>query len=106
MTGIPQDLQDNDAIFAEVLKSTQSVMSLYLSKDNISKDSYEARNRLDIKSNIFTLENYPYVLNNASELTGGVENFGFINIKIDEDGILRRYQLLKNYRQELVPSLA
>ena len=106
ITGIPLELQDNDAIFAEVLADTNSVMSLYLSNENISTSAYTVRTKLDIPVDTFTLESYPYLLHNALDLTAGVEDFGFINTKVDEDGILRRYQLVKNYQQELVPSLA
>ncbi|MCD6190129.1 MAG: CHASE2 domain-containing protein [Sulfurimonas sp.] len=105
VTGIPHDLQDNDAIFADILKSTQSVMSIYLSREKISNDSYEVKSKLEITPNIFAVKNYPYVLQNTPELTSGVENFGFINTNIDEDGILRRYQLVKKYQDKLVPSL-
>jgi len=105
VTGIPQDLQDNDVIFADVLKNTQSVMSLYLGREKISNDSYKVKSKLDIMPNIFALENYPYILQNTSELTNGVKNFGFINTKIDEDGILRRYQLVKKHHEKLIPSL-
>ena len=105
MTGVPQDLQDNDAIFAEVLKGTQSVMSHYLSKEKISDNSYQVKNILNIESKLFNLESYPYLLQNSSALVSGVKNFGYINTKIDEDGILRRYQLLKNYQEKLIPSL-
>ena len=105
ITGIPLALQDNDAIFAEVLADTNSVMSLYLSNENISTSAYKVRTKLDIPVDTFTLESYPYLLHNALDLTAGVEDFGFINTKVDEDGILRRYQLVKNYQQELLPSL-
>ena len=105
MTGIPQDLQDNDAIFADVLKSSKSVMSFYLSKENISKNSNEVSSKLEIPVTKFNLQSYPYVLHNTEELTKDVEDFGFINTKIDEDGILRRYQLVKNHQKNLVPSL-
>ena len=105
MTGIPHDLQDNDTIFADILKSTQSVMSIYLSREKISNDSYAVKSKLEITPNIFAVKNYPYILQNTPELTSGVENFGFINTNIDEDGILRRYQLVKKYQEKLVPSL-
>jgi len=105
VTGIPHDLQDNDAVFADILKSTQSVMSIYLSREKISNDSYEVKSKLEIRPNIFAVKNYSYVLQNTPELTSGVENFGFINTNIDEDGILRRYQLVKKYQDTLVPSL-
>ena len=105
VTGIPLGLQDNDAVFADVLAGTKSVMSLYLSNENLLNRAYKLRTKLDIPVDTFTLESYPYILHNALELTRGVEDFGFINTKVDEDGILRRYQLVKNYQQELLPSL-
>ena len=106
VTGIPRSLQDNDAIFADVLKSSKSVMSFYLSHENISKSSYKVNSKLKMPLNRFDLQNYPYSLQNTQVLTQGVEDFGFINTKVDEDGILRRYQLVKNYQKNLVPSLA
>ena len=105
VTGIPHDLQDNDAIFADVLKSTKSVLSFYLSKENISSRSYKVNSKLEMPSNSFSLQNYPYALHNTSTLSKGVEDFGFINTNIDEDGILRRYQLVKNHQKNLLPSL-
>ena len=98
-------MQDNDAIFADVLAGSKSVMSLYLSQENISKSSYKVSSKLKIPSDTFALENYPYILHNTLDLTTGVEDFGFINTKVDEDGILRRYQLVRHYQQELIPSL-
>ncbi len=80
-------------------------MSFYLSKEDIFKAG-TIKTKLNIPLETFNLQNYPLVLDNTLELTGGIENFGFINTKVDEDGILRRYSLVKNYQQKLVPSLA
>ena len=81
-------------------------MSLYVSHENIFNSSYNLNTKLDIPSSTFSLQNYQYILHNSLDLTGGVEDFGFINTKVDEDGILRRHQLVKNYRQVLLPSLS
>ena len=80
-------------------------MSLYLSREKISNDSYEVKSKLESVTNKFDLESYPYVLQNSTELRRGVDNFGFINTKVDEDGILRRYQLVKKHQEKLLPSL-
>ena len=104
--GIPQQLQDNDAIFAKALNDSSSVMSLYLSQKNISDNAANFQSSLNIPTETFELENYPYLLANIPNLSAGVKEFGFINTKVDEDGILRRYSLLKKYQQNMVPSLS
>lgn len=104
--GIPSQLQDNDTVFAKVLNDTASVMSLYLSKENISDNSNTFQSSLSLLPETFNLEKYPYILANNSKLSVGEKEFGFINTKVDEDGILRRYSLMKKYQEKLVPSLA
>jgi len=104
--GVPEQLQDNDAIFAKVLGDSSSVMSLYLSQKNISDNSKTFQTSLKIPSETFDLESYPYLLANISNVSVGVKEFGFINTKVDEDGILRRYSLMKKYQEKIVPSLA
>lgn len=104
--GIPEQLRDNDVIFSKVIRESASVMSLYLSKQNISDSAMNFQSSLNIPSETFDLENYPYLLANISNLSGGVKEFGFINTKVDEDGILRRYSLVKKYQDNLVPSLS
>lgn len=105
VTGLPSELEDNDAMFSEVLKKSGSVMSVYLSKNDIFSDTKKCNTAVDIPLKLFELENYPFILQNISVLSSGIENFGFINAEADKDGILRRYPLVRRYQQIVLPSL-
>lgn len=106
VTGLSIELQNNDAIFAQSLKNSNSVLSVYLSEKNIFTPNRVCNAQVDIPLNYFELPNYPYILQNNVLLSSSSKNFGFINIKSDSDGILRRYQTLKNYQNIHIPSLA
>lgn len=63
-------------------------------------------NSLDIKKSYFQLKSYGYILCNTETIQNSNSHYGFININADEDGILRRTSLLKEYKNHTLPSLA
>jgi len=93
-------------IFASALQNSQSTLSLYLSNAESKDEVCKIQNKLgfDIKS--LNLQEYKSLLCNTSSLSEGFDSFGFINVNIDEDGILRRYSLVKRYENTLIPSLS
>ncbi len=106
ITGIPKELEDNDEILSQALKNSNSILSIYLSEKKISNNLCECSHSLDIKNSFASLKSYPYVLCNIDKLFYGLNGFGFINTKVDEDGILRRYSLVKKKGGNFVPSLS
>ncbi|NOR58110.1 MAG: CHASE2 domain-containing protein, partial [Sulfurimonas sp.] len=106
VTGIPKKLQDNDIILSDILKKSKSVMSVYLSKDNISNNKCEDINSLDADSNHLELYYSGYLLCNTEALKTSSEYYGFINTTIDDDGILRRMPLLRNYNKSIIPTFS
>ncbi len=108
LTGIPSYMRDNDKILAYSLKRSEAVLSVYLYDEKYQASKrcenlfYEKRGKFPIfvknpikKSFVFC--NYPVLQKNS-------ENFGFINIKVDEDGIFRRMPLFMLYKQKPILS--
>ncbi|WP_373000602.1 CHASE2 domain-containing protein [Sulfurimonas sp.] len=106
LSEIPTKLQDNDIILSDILKKSKSVMSVYLSKDNISNNNCENINSMDADLNHLELEYSQYLLCNTSKLKTSSKYYGFINTTIDSDGILRRMPLLRNYKYNIIPTLS
>lgn len=103
---IPSYLQDNDLIFAHTLKNTSSILALYLSHTPLNSMHCNNINGLNLKMDSLQLRDYNYILCNTSTIQDNNSYYGFINISSDEDGILRRTSLLKEYKNRIIPSLA
>ncbi len=101
---VPNDLQDNDKIFADAIAQTQSVLGLYLSNEKfavqecILESSFEAGD--------LELKNFHYVMCNTPLLQKSAQSYGFINASQDSDGVLRRMALLKAYKDIAIPSFS
>ena len=106
LTGVPKSLWDNDAIFASALKHSNATLSLYLSHSYIDDKKCANTTFKEIPLDGLELNSYPYLLCNTPKLLDSFDNFGYINTKIDDDGILRRYSVVKKYKDSVVPSLA
>ncbi len=106
LTGVPKSLWDNDAIFASALKHSNATLSLYLSHSYIDDKKCANTTFKEIPLDGLELNSYPYLLCNTPKLLDSFDDFGYINTKIDDDGILRRYSVVKKYKERVVPSLA
>ena len=105
IVNIPEHLHDNDTIFSRALQKTQSTLSVYVSKNYIMQNNCDYEDKLKLPLDLFDLHTYPYVLCNTEKISANFANIGFINTKVDEDGLLRRYQLIRRYQDTLLPSL-
>ncbi|WP_281346793.1 CHASE2 domain-containing protein [Sulfurimonas sp. NWX79] len=106
MQNLPQALQNNDTIFASVLEHTASTMSLYLSNDYLVNEQCQGLNSIAIDTQGLELQRYKYALCNMPLLHSSAKYQGFVNSTIDEDGVLRRVSLFKEYKNTIIPNFA
>jgi len=99
-------LQDNDAIFATVLKHLGITMSLYLSNDFLPQKECTPINSFPLKMEGLELQKYKYLLCNMKQLESSAKYQGFVNSTVDADGVLRRVALFKKYKDTIIPNLA
>ncbi|NPA81476.1 MAG: CHASE2 domain-containing protein [Epsilonproteobacteria bacterium] len=106
VSNVPEYMKDNDKIFASSLKRNGVVLPIYLSNKNFGGDCEDIiypKKKVppffvnDPIKSAFMLCNYPI-------LQKSVEDFGFLNVSIDEDGIFRRIPLFMEYKNFLIPS--
>ena len=106
MLKVPKVLQDNDEIFSQVLKKTATTMSFYLSNEYISQKKCTNIIPVNIQTEYLQLDKYHYILCNMQKLQSSAKYQGFVNSVIDEDGVLRRVSLFKEYKEKIVPNFA
>jgi adenylate cyclase len=107
MPTLPSVIKDNDFLLENSIETSQSILSIYLSKENdLFQDcNVLRRNHYDF-SNIKTSLSAQSVLCNYHDLQSKVKNFGFSNLQIDSDGLLRRTPLFISYQNKLIPSFS
>lgn len=101
---LPEELQDNDMIFAQELYKSQSVMGVYLGNGNfgdcnLSSDFINENSKLNLIP-------YKNALCNTDVLQQSTKYSGVVNKNVDSDGVLRRMTLLHKYNDVLIPSLS
>ena len=101
---VPNDLEDNDKIFADAIAQTKSVLGLYLSNEKFA--SQECTLESSFEAEDLELKNFHYVMCNTPLLQKKAQGYGFINASQDSDGVLRRMALLKSYKDVAVPSFS
>lgn len=104
--GIPDSFLDNDIIFSEAIQDTKSVIGIYLSKDATTKKTCNPLNPLEINASLFELNSFDHLLCNIPSLKSTSKYSGFVNAIVDEDAILRRMPLMREYNGIVIPSLA
>ena len=104
---IPKTLEDNDKIFANAIKKTDAVLSVYMhEKAFLYKNNQEIYYSKHDFSPIKTSLKARSVLYNYPILQKSTDNFGFVNASSDKDGIFRRMPLFIQYQDHLFPSFA
>ena len=103
ISGLNQELMDNDKLLAEEFSRGNVSLPVYLTEDKTSAKKCllpEIKQfEIDIK------KSYPYLLCNIEKLQKSAASVGFINSKVDEDGKLRRVPLFLKYKERVLPSL-
>ena len=106
-SSIPSKLRDNDRLLANAIKSSNAILSTYFSNEDYTASHCE---KLNYKNNIFSKRETDFtassLLCNYPILQESVENFGFINATVDDDGIFRRVPLFMRYKEKIFPSFA
>jgi len=100
-------IEDNDDRLINSIKSTNATIPIFLTRgsNQASNSCGELEYRgasLDGISTTFIADS---ALCNHKKLQDSVDNFGFMNISDDIDGIFRRVQLFAEYRGRVIPSL-
>ncbi len=107
LSSIPSHLRDNDKLFAQSIQTSHAVLSTYFGNEDYSAKHCEA---LNYQNNIFAEINTSYtassLLCNHRVLQKEVKDFGFINARVDEDGIFRRIPMFMRYHEKIFPSFA
>jgi adenylate cyclase len=103
LQGVPSSLEDHDVLFADVLASGPSVLSVFASTQPVQTPC-------ELPAEAFSYERAallktPYLLCNLTRLQEAAANIGFINASVDKDGVLRRQLLALEYQGRLIPSL-
>ncbi len=106
-SSIPSKLRDNDRLLANAIKSSNAILSTYFSNEDYTASHCE---KLNYKNNIFSKRETDFtassLLCNYPILQESVENFGFINATVDDDGVFRRVPLFMRYKEKIFPSFA
>ncbi len=103
---IDNALADNDIIFAKVLRATQSVVGIDLSRTPVGYLDCNLSSPISSKKLFLHLNNYDYALCNTPIIQNNVLSTGFVNAMVDSDGVVRRMPLLASYKGVVVPSFA
>lgn len=105
--GIEKKLFDNDKIFADTLKSSKTILPVFM-QDNLEIKPYcdpVSIHTTSIK-NAKTTYRAASMLCNIDQFHKVSHSFGFINTKIDRDGVLRRSPLFMHYKDITVPAFS
>jgi HD-GYP domain-containing protein (c-di-GMP phosphodiesterase class II) len=100
--GLSTDLYDNDKVFAQVLQQSNVTLPVYL-------NSFKNHDNCIFPNQIQPID-FPTFLHDTRimcsipMLQKSASSVGFINAKIDNDGILRGTRLFRRYKKEMVPS--
>jgi HD-GYP domain-containing protein (c-di-GMP phosphodiesterase class II) len=106
--GVPAGLLDNDGYLGQVMASDDVVGARYFYFDHTSRIERPIRpgvgfvGRLDLLS----LDRAPGVLDSVDAIASQTRISGFVNSRLDADGVLRRLPLLIEYDGVVHPSLA
>ena len=106
-SSIPSALRDNDQLLANSIKASNAVLSTYFSNEDYTASHCKDLNyKKSIFSEMKTAFTASSLLCNYPILQESVENFGFINASVDDDGIFRRVPLFMRYKEKIFPSFA
>jgi signal transduction histidine kinase/CheY-like chemotaxis protein/HPt (histidine-containing phosphotransfer) domain-containing protein len=117
VTGLPEDLKDNDQLLARVLQRGPFVLSYaFLFHGHSTPLTSEPCHLNPLKAEMIKpsggwnpadhLLNGAGVICTLKVLSNAAKNSGFVNTLLDDDGVIRRTPLLVSYGGKLYPSLA
>ncbi len=106
--GVPDGLLDNDGYLGHTIARHDVVASNYFYFDHFNRAKGDARSTLAIGGDIDALhaDRATGVLSNADAIASQTGATGFMNNRLDDDGLLRRVPLVIEHDGALFPSLA
>ena len=105
--GLSPILQDNDRVFAYQISKTKTILPVYLSNSlKFDEDCFIPKKNRNINFNLMKIPKANSMLCNIPSLQQHAYMVGFMNIKTDEDGRLRRVPTFIKYKGYVIPSLA
>ncbi len=108
ITGVPEGLQDNDGYLGHAMAQSGAVGARYFYFDHVTADAAPSRPGVGVDGALdaLRLDSALGVLDNVAPIASQTRVSGFVNMGVDEDGVLRRLPLLVEYRGVVHPSLA
>ncbi len=105
--GVPAGLLDNDGYLGQVMARDDVVGARYFYFDHTSPDRpLRPGVGFDGRVDLLSLERAPGVLDSVDAIASQTRTSGFVNSRLDADGVLRRLPLLIEYGGVVHPSLA
>ncbi len=105
ISGVSNELFDNDKIFAKISEQNRVTLPVYMTDEKHSECYIPKNNREDF-GNISSNRNSKQMLCNLDILQRSASNIGFINAREDDDGILRRVSMFIKYKSYFIPAFA
>ncbi len=99
---IPFFLKDNDRLLAQSIVKNDVVLPVFMGKSN----GFVYRGKFKFNP-LFIKTSYKFnsVFTNLPSIQKAAKGFGFVNIFLDRDGILRRVPLFVKYKNSFIPFL-
>lgn len=108
ISGVPDGLLDNDGYLGHAMAEAGVVGARYFYFDHVTGETTPTRPGVgfDGALDALALDRAHGVLDNVASIASQTRVSGFVNMGVDDDGVLRRLPLLVEYRGVLQPSLA
>jgi adenylate cyclase len=106
--GVPAGLLDNDGYLAQQIAQSDVVGARYFYFDHATRSDLPSRPGVgfDGRIDLLSLDQAPGVLDNVSVIAAQTRLSGFVNSRLDDDGVLRRLPLLIEHAGVVHGSLA
>ncbi len=106
--GVPAGLLDNDGYLGQVMARDDVVGARYFYFDHASRSEHPLRPGVGVvgRVDLLSLERATGVLDSVDAIASQTRISGFVNSRLDADGVLRRLPMLIEYDGVVHPSLA
>jgi HD-GYP domain-containing protein (c-di-GMP phosphodiesterase class II) len=106
--GVPAGLQDNDGFLGQEMARADVVGARYFYFDHVTRNDHPLRPGVgfDGRVDLLSLAQAPGVLNSVDAIASQTRISGFVNSRLDADGVLRRLPLLIEHDGVIHASLA
>ena len=107
-TGVPPGLLDNDGYLGQEMARADVVGAQYFYFDHVTRTNHAVRPGVGFNGRVdlLSLDHASGVLNNVDAIASQTRISGFVNSRLDADGVLRRLPLLIEYDGVVHASLA